>query len=196
VLVLLPQWRFVIVLLFLIGWGSGAAAQEALDDKEVGHAIAVGRSCHAPIVRVTASVGDFDVYVESPFARVAVVAATALMMHERLDAPGVRRAMQPGYRIWLWHKRDSRRRISVSRLSVRSHYGEVQPVAERRVTLFLGTVPSHGIIPPLRQRYPEFLFDSLPKGDFEIVLRTNEGLEHYRISEKDRTKLIPVCNEH
>jgi hypothetical protein len=183
-----------VLLLFLIDSGS-SSAQKALDEKEVQQAIAVGRSCHAPIIRVTASLGDFDVYIESPFARVALVAATALMMHEPLDAPGVRRAMQPGYRIWLWHKRGSRRRISVSRLSVRSDDGEIRPVAERRATLFLGTVPSHGIIPPLRQRYPEFLFDSLPKGDFEVVLHTNDGLQHYRISEKDRTALIPVCNE-
>jgi len=83
----------------------------------------------------------------------------------------------------------------VSSLSVRSREGEIRPVAERRATLFLGTVPSHGIIPPLRQRYPEFLFDSLPKGDFDVVLHTNQGLQHYRISEKDRAKLIPVCNK-
>lgn len=191
---LLPPWRLVILLLFVIGWDS-SSAQKALDEKEVRQAVGVGRSCHAPIIRVAASLGDFDVYVESPFARVALVAATALMMHEPLDAPGVRRAMQPGYRIWLWRARDSRQRISVSRLSVRSHDGEIRPVAERRATLFLGAVPSHGIIPPLRQRYPEFLFDSLPKGEFEVVLHTNDGLQHYRISEKDRATLIPVCNE-
>jgi hypothetical protein len=194
VVVLLPQWRIVVFLSFLIGSGS-SSAQEALDEKEVHQAIAVGRTCHAPIIRVATRLGDFDVYVESPFARVALVAATALMMHQPLDARGVKRAMQPGYRIWLWHKRDSRRRISVSRLSVRSGDDEILPVAERRATLFLGSVPSHGIIPPLRQRYPEFLFDSLPQADFEVVLHTKDGLQRYRINEEHRAKLIPVCNE-
>jgi hypothetical protein len=75
-------------LLFLI-WSGSSRAQETLDEKEVRQAIALGRSCHAPIIRVAASRGDFDVYVESPFARVALVAATALMMYEPLDAPGV-----------------------------------------------------------------------------------------------------------
>ena len=119
----LPQWRVVILVLFVIASDSTSAAQESLDEKEVRHAISVGRSCHAPIIRIAESLGDFDVYVESPFARVALVAATALMMHEPLDAPGVRRAMKHGNRIWLWHKRDSRRSCpSLSnRLTASSH---------------------------------------------------------------------------
>src|SRR5262245_28494163 len=52
-----------------------------LTETERARAIAIGRTCQAPIILLPAGRRDFDVYIEGPFARVALVAATALMMN-------------------------------------------------------------------------------------------------------------------
>lgn len=133
-------------------------------------------------------------YIESPFARAALVAATALVMHQPLDARGVKRAMQGGYRIWFARNPEAPLPRTVTRVSVRSGAGEILPIAERDERLFLGTVPSHGIIEPLRARFPEYLFDRLPSGSFVVVVETSSGADQFRVTRKNRTELIRVCN--
>ena len=50
-----------------------AAAQEALSPLQVQEAIALGKSCgDVPILRITKPDGDFIVFIEDPFARIAV----------------------------------------------------------------------------------------------------------------------------
>ena len=60
---------------------------------------------------------------------------------------------------------------------------------------YVGIAPSHGIVDPLRNRFPEFTFDSLPSDDFEIVANTNTGVLRYRVTAADRHLVMHVCNE-
>lgn len=145
-------------------------------------AIAIGQTCQAPIIHLAADRADFDAYVESPFARVALVAATARLMHQPLDAPGVKQAMRPGHRMWFGRTPDAPLNVAITQVRVRFATGEIAPVAERNERLFLGTVPSHGIIEALRARFPEFLFDQLPSGKFVVVLGTSRERNNSRLT--------------
>jgi hypothetical protein len=154
----------------------------------------LGQRCQAPIIRLSGSRADFDVYVESPFARVALVAAAARVMHQPLDAPGVKRAMRPGYRIWFVRKPEALFPAAITHVTVRSTAGEIMPVAEHDERLFLGTVPSHGIIEALRARFPEFVFDRLPPDSFVVIVGTSRGTQRFAVTRRDRMASIRVCN--
>jgi hypothetical protein len=124
-----------------------------------------------------------------------VVAATATVMHQALDAPGVRTALQDGYRIWVAYSPSSPTNISIDRITIRTPGGAVlQPTDIRRERLFIGTVPSHGIIEPLRARFQEFVCPALPAGDIDVMLHTKAGVQRYQVTEQDRERLIRVCN--
>ncbi len=69
-----------------------------------------------------------------------------------------------------------------------------QPDDVRRENLTLGTVPSHGILETLRWRLQEFVFPELPSGELELALHTTTGVQRYRVTEQDRSRLIRVCN--
>ena len=65
-------------------------AQTALTEHEIADAIALGRTCRAPIVHFEAR--EFDLFVESPSGRAALIAAAAVVNHLPLDSAGVRNA--------------------------------------------------------------------------------------------------------
>ena len=159
--------------------------------------IALGRGCEAPIIRIPGRHGDFDVYVESPEARVALAAANATVMHQPMDALRVKTAMHlPGVRIWIAYTVEGvGSATSVDRITVRPANGaEIEPTDVRWRRLSLGIAPSHGIIEPLRARFPEFVFSALPTGPIQLVLHTNHGIQRYGVAEAARSTLIRVCN--
>lgn len=162
---------------------------------EMAAAIAMGQRCEAPMLRLVDRRNSFDGYVEKPFARVALVAATARVMHANLDAAGTRRAMRPGYRIWFERKPNVPANVRIERLAVVDMSGrELRPADETNERLFLGTVPSHGIVETFRRRFPESVFDALP-ASFTVTLGTTHGIERYRVTNLDRAAAIRVCNE-
>jgi hypothetical protein len=73
--------------------------------------------------------------------------------------------------------------------------GEISPAHEREWDRsFLGKVPSHGIIEPLRLRAGEAIFGELPPGDYGIILHTTAGVRRRTITATDRATLLRVCN--
>lgn len=185
----------VAVLLVLAIHVSGSAAQESLTRDEIAAWMAVGQKCQAPIIRIPGRGGGFDIYIESPAGRAALVAATATMMHESLDAPGVRTAVQRGYRVWLATTGRRPQTVSIHQITIRARgRADLHPIRVRDELLALGTVPSHGIVEPLRVRSPEFVFSDLPRDDFFVVLHLSAGTERYRVASQDRSRVIRVCN--
>jgi len=158
-------------------------------------AIALGRSCQAPIIHLPAGRRDFDVYIENSIARVALVTAAALMMRQPLDAPAVRQAMKPRYRIWLIRARDAQINYVVTQVRVRARDRDLLPVQVRTNRFFLGSVPSHGIVPALRNRQPEFTFSTLPNNDFDVVVESSAGSQRYPVTQRERQHVMRVCNE-
>lgn len=157
-------------------------------------AIELGRSCRAAIRRVPAGDNDFTVYIESPAGRVALIAAAAQMMGQSLEAPGVARAMKPGYRIWPVRTPAARHDRWVTGLYVQARGSQLFPTATGGEKLFLGSVPTHGIVPDLRDRRPQFTFVSLPVGPFDVALQFNDGEQRYRVERADASGYLPVCN--
>jgi hypothetical protein len=182
--------------LFVLMCGQSHAAQQALSVEETATWMAVGQRCQAPVIRIPGRDGTFDIYIESPAARAAVVAATARMMHQSLEAMGVKSALKDGYRIWASSTARTLSILTIDRISVRSRGGaRIEATDVRRERLFLGTVASHGIIEPLRARFPEYVFSALPPGPLEVVLHMPAGVQRYRVTDEDRSRLITVCNE-
>ncbi|HMJ84313.1 MAG TPA: hypothetical protein VK504_14135 [Vicinamibacterales bacterium] len=172
----------------------GSQTPSSLTQEETAYWLAVGQRCQAPLIRLPGR-GAFDIYIESPAARAAIVAATATMMHQSLDAPGVKTALQDGYRVWVAFTPSSPTNMAVRRITIRPRGGKVvQPVEVRRERLVVGTAPSHGIIETLRFRFQEFVFPTLPSGELEVVLDTNAGMQRYRVTAQARSLLIRVCN--
>jgi hypothetical protein len=175
---------------------SDAAQTSSLTSEETAAWMAVGQGSQAPVTRIRGRDGTFDVYIESPAARAAVVAATATVMHQSLEARGVKTALKDGYRIWAFANAAALSTWTIDRISVRARGGvNIEALDVRRERLFLGTVASHGIIEPLRARFPEFVFGTLPPGPLEVVLHMPRGIQRYRVSDDDRSRLIGVCNE-
>ena len=82
--------------MLILGIASRAGGQQ-LAPQELAQAIALGQGCQAPIIRLSSSRADFEMFVESPFARAALVSATA-----RHDASAARRAArQTGDAPWV-----------------------------------------------------------------------------------------------
>ena len=185
----LKRGAVVFMMLGVIGRAAEPLTQTKMDD-----AMALGRQCQAPIVRVSS--GQFDVYVESPFARAALVVATAAINHRPLDAPGVMGAMISDYRVWAVYKDQADRTVSVTRIGVRPFGGaERAPTRTREwERLVLGVGGSHGIIEPLRLRSGEAIFDELPAGDFQIILHTTAGVHRHTVTATDRAARLRVCN--
>lgn len=171
-----------------------ATAQEPLTADELKSAASLGLQCQAAITRVTNTAGDFEVFIESPLGRAALVTATAVMMQQPIDAPHVRRAMEPGYRVWLQRKRNDWRPLTVTSLSVQYRGRALKPASVRSGRFVVGSVPSHGIVPELRTRFPEYVFAALPPGRFEVVVATAAGSQSYVVTSNDRKSLMRVCN--
>jgi len=173
----------------------GAQPPSSLTREETARWLEVGQRCEAPIVRLPGRGGDFEIYIESPAGRAAVVAATATMMHQGLDTAAVRTALRDGYRVWVAYSPSSSSYLTIDRITIRGRGSEVlQPADVVREHLAVGKAPSHGIIEPIRWRYQEFVFPSLPPGDFDVILRTSAGVQRYHVNDRDRSRLIRVCN--
>jgi len=174
--------------------GALGTGEEPARTAEINEAIALGRTCNAPIVRIAASGTDFDVFIESPLARIALLAATAMQMHLPFDASMAERQMTTTYRIWADYALEGRRNVSIDRIVLEGPDEKpIEPIDARTSTFTLGHVPSHGIIEALRFRPGESTFDHLPPDDFRVILRTSAGLQRYRVTKRDRTTLLRVC---
>jgi hypothetical protein len=169
----------------------------SLNRTEIAEAIAFGQRCTAPIVRIPAQRGqDFDVYVESALGRAALVVATATVMHVSIEAPAVTHALQESHaRVWGVYANGARPDVSVRRITIRATGGPViSPVSQQYERFFVGTVPSHGIIEPLRARFGEAVFDKLPAGDFDVLFETTAGTQRYHVTDQARSIPLRVCN--
>jgi hypothetical protein len=182
--------------------GAGVAAQESLTESQINEAIALGKDCGGiPLIRVGAPRGDFNVFIESPFARVAIHAAAARQMHQPFAAPQMTRdIVAPDYRIWVQYAPEGRRTVSVNYIFLRptgkiGTAGVIQPVRERGFSqLSVGALPAHGIVTEVRWRGSEWTFDRIPAGDFQVILETSAGQQRYAVTAKDRATPLRVCS--
>ena len=176
------------------------SAQEALSPSAVQEAIALGKSCgDVPILRVTKPDGDFVVFIESPFARIAVHAAAARQMHQPFDPVNITPDIgAPDYRVWLQYTPNGRRTLTVNRVLLQARSGAagervIKPTRDRRSQLSVGAIPAHGIITDVRWRGWEWTFDRLPNGEFDVVVETTAGVQRYRMTSQERTGRMRVC---
>jgi len=181
-------------LLLLVALTVSTWAQPALTDQQIADATVLGRRCQAPMVHFAER--EYDLYVESPLGHAALIVAAALMNHQPLDAPSVRNAMVPGYRIWAVRRFGVEPMPTITRITVKPRSGtELQATGERRDRLSMGTMPSHGIVDSLRTRLPQYEFSSLPPEDFDVLVHTEHGVRRYHVTSAKRTQLLQVCNE-
>jgi hypothetical protein len=172
------------------------ASADGLSTQQIAEAAALGQTCRAPILLLRKPHADVDVYLETPFARAALAAATARMMRVPLDSRAVRNAMNAeGVRVWASRRDDVAARTTISAIQFESNGRLIAPVARRDVRLFVGLVASHGIIEPLRARFPEYTFDRMPAGIFDVVLDTNLGVQRYHVRPQVKAALLTVCNQ-
>jgi len=177
-----------------------ASAQEALSPAAVQEAIALGKSCgDVPIMRVTKPGGDFVVFIESPFARIAAHAAAARQMHQPFEPANITADIAaPDYGVWLQYAPSGRRTLTANRVVLQSRSEAaadrvIKPMRDRRSQLTVGAIPAHGIITDVRWREWEWTFDRLPNGDFDVVVETTAGSQRYRVTSQDRARRMRVC---
>jgi len=177
-----------------------AYAQEALTPSAVQEAIALGKSCaDVPILRVTKPDGDFVVFIESPFARIAVHAAAARQMHQPFDLANITPDIgAPDYRVWLQYAPSGRRTLTANRVLLQARSGAaservLKPIRDRRSQLSVGAIPAHGIVTDVRWRGWEWTFDRLPDGEFYVVVETTAGAQRYRVTSQERAGRMRVC---
>jgi hypothetical protein len=175
-------------------------AQERLTVAQVKEAIALGRACgDVPIAKIGAKRGDFNVFIEGPFARIALHAAAARQMHQPFDVSNVRGDVaSPDYRIWAQYVLEGRRTVSVDRAVLQAIDNEginavVQPVRDRSFQLTVGHLPAHGIMDEVRWRNWEWIFDRLPGSEFDVILETSAGVQRYRVTSRERAALMKIC---
>lgn len=190
------RWTCIAGILWISSSVISGFAQASLNRDEVLRWMSVGEKCEAPLIRIVTRDGNFEVYIESPEARAAIVSAAATMNHQPLDASRVMTALRDGYRIWVTYTDGSSRRVSVSRISLRtSRQPELQPIAVHDERLFVGIAPSHGLVEAVRARFPEFEFPDLPSRNFTVVLHTSAGLQQYAVTDNDGKRMMRVCND-
>src|SRR5262249_9646361 len=143
----------------------------------------------------------FNVYIESPFARVALYASLAQQMHQPFGPSTVTTQMAaPVYHVWLQNTQNARLTLSVKSVVLRSLTStagkpatRILPVDGRPFQLTLGHVPAHGIVTELRWRRFEWTFDRIPAGDFEVIVETSAGPQRYRVTTADRASRMRGC---
>ena len=179
---------------------TGASAQEALSPSAVQEAIALGKSCgDVPILRVTKPGGDFDVFIEGPFARIAVHAAAARQMHQPFSPANITPDIgAPDYRVWLQYAPSGRRTLTANGVLLQSRSGAasgrvIQSIRDRGAQLTAGALPAHGIMTEVRWRGWEWTFDRLPNGEFDVVVETTAGAQRYRVTSQERARRMRVC---
>lgn len=192
--------RCQLALTIVCSWTFAVTAQGLLTDTQVKEAIALGRACgDVPIAKIGAKGGDFNVFIEGPFARVALHAAAARQMHQPFDVSKVRGDVASrDYRIWAQYVLDGRRTVSVERVVLQGiddngRSAVIQPARDRPFQLTVGHLPAHGIMDELRWRFWEWIFDRLPVGEFHVILETSAGVQRYRVTSRDRAALTKIC---
>jgi len=151
-----------------------AAAQEPLTEQQVNDAIALGKAGTVPIVRVSKFLGDFDIFIEGPVARIAAAAADATKRYRPFDVSKVTRDLAaPNYTIYVRHSQGSRSSVLASDIVL-------QPK---------GAKGMDGVIQPVRERLGVATFDHFPDGDFQVVVVTGAGPQTYTVAEKDCAKI-------
>ncbi len=192
--------RYSLVLPFACVMAVVAAAQEPLNPALLQEAIALGKSCgDVPILRITKPGGDFVVFIEGPFARVAVHAAAARQMHQPFDPANITADVgAPDYRVWLQYAPSGRRTLTANRVSLQPRSGAansrmIRSTRDRRSQLTAGATPAHGIVTEVRWRGWEWTFDQLPSDDFDVVVETTAGAQRYTVTNQDRAGRMRVC---
>jgi hypothetical protein len=150
-----------------------ALAQGALTESEVAEAIELGKKGEVPVLRVTTFLGDFDVFVEGPIARVAAAAMAASRDFRPFDASNVTREMAS--RLYVVRARPKRygRRVGAGRIVLQPR----------------GAEGMDGVVQPVKEGFSETTFDRLPDGEFQVVVVTEQGPQRYTVTEKDRPKI-------
>jgi hypothetical protein len=98
-------------------------------------------------------------------------------------------------RVWGVYANGARPDVSVRRITIHATAGtDISPISEQYERFFVGTVPSHGIIEPLRARFGEAVFDALPAGDFDVLFHTTAGTQRYHVTDHARRTPLRVCN--
>src|SRR5215471_226576 len=92
--------RRITVFAILMMCAASGAQTASLRTEEVAGWMATGQRCQAPLTRITTRDGNFEIFIESPDARAAIVAAAATMNHQPLDSSRVQTSLRDGYRIW------------------------------------------------------------------------------------------------
>jgi hypothetical protein len=186
--------RVIGFFVILVASHSGPLTEQPTTHERIDGAIAMGRACRAPIVHLPAGSRDFDVYIESPIARIALSAATAVQMHQPYDEVRATRELTSDYRIWADYAPSSVRTVRIVGMTLRSRRGIVRPTGESNAHFTLGYVASHGIVEALRWRSSQFSFAALPDGPFDVTLDTSRGPQRYAVSEAARAGVMDVCN--
>ena len=197
--------RAVALSLAIAGRAIANQPAAALSNAQIAEAISLGQQCgELPIVKVGSVGGDFEVYIESPFARVALFASLARQMHQPFGPSTVTLQMSaPVFHVWLQYVPTARLAVSVDRVVLQSSGSAeskdggsrsvIHPLNGHPFELTLGHVPAHGIITELRWRQFEWTFDRLPRQDFDAIVETSAGLQRYRVTAADRTKRMRGC---
>jgi hypothetical protein len=188
--------RYLALALFA---GVTSSSQQPLDDSAIKAAITLGNRCgEVPLIKLSETGHDFDVYVESPFARVAIYAAAARQMNAPFERKNVTADIGGlEYHLWLQYTLHASRTLTVRRLLLqpaRSHNRRViEPIGERPFQLAARTRPAHGIVTEVRWRQYEWLFDHIPNDDFDVIVHTTAGTERFRVADRHRHMKMRVC---
>ena len=178
-------------------------SQELLTETQVKEAAALGKACgDVPIAKVGAKGGDFNVFIEGPFARIALHAAAARHMHQ--PTFGVYRPESAemwsasDYRIWAQYTLEGRRTVSVDHVVLQEAgkhgmHAVILPVRDRPFQLTVGHLPAHGIVNEVRFGNWEWTFDRIPVNEFHVILETSAGVQRYRVTARDRNALMRIC---
>src|SRR5258705_7462343 len=118
----IPALTFAILCVLTCDQGD-ASQTSSLTSEETAVWMSVGQRCQAPVTWIRGRDGTFEVYIESPAARAAVVAATATVMHRSLEARGVKTALKEGYRIWAFSNAAALSTWTINGISVRARGG-------------------------------------------------------------------------
>src|SRR5438477_1425164 len=114
--------RRSVTLPILLWMTVGTSAQTRLSKASVEDAIALGKNCgNIPLVKISKPGGDFEVFIEDLFARIAIHAAAARQMHQPFDASKITTDIAiPDYRLWVQYTPDARRTVTVTQVRLQA----------------------------------------------------------------------------
>src|SRR5438552_5839891 len=148
----------------------GQSTSKELSYDDIRSAIELGRAGKVPIVQVGTflgvSKGDFNVFVESPVARIAMAASRAFKQYRPFDVNNVTDSMRAVvYRVFIERERPAAGAVAHIVLQPR------------------GAKEMDGIVQPTREPRPgvtQAYFDHFPDGEFDVVIATSTGSHKYK----------------